>query len=185
MRNLNKVFLLGNLTRDPELRYTPGGQSVASFGVATNRRWRGANGEIQESVEFHDVVAWGRWAELTSQLLYKGRPVFIEGRMQTRSWEGQDGVRRQRTEVILENFSALGQPKPGVPEEALEVEQQAPPERPAVPAVPPPGETPPVQTAPAEARAEAPSPQAAAPAPTPPPPKKADEEEINLDEIPF
>jgi len=108
MRDFNKAIIMGNLTRDPEMRYTPNGQPVCSFGVATNRRWNDAAGETKESTEFHDVVAWGKLAEICSQILYKGRKVLIEGRLQTRSWEGQDGVKRNKTEIVAENISAIG-----------------------------------------------------------------------------
>ena len=108
MRDFNKAIILGNLTRDPEMRYTPNGKPVCSFGVATNRRWTNATGDTQESTEFHNVVCWGKLAETANQILYKGRKTLIEGRLQTRNWEGQDGVRRNKTEIIAENFSALG-----------------------------------------------------------------------------
>lgn len=109
MFSLNKAMIIGNATRDPEMRYTPNGQAVANFGVATNRRWTNKDsGEMQEQVEFHDVVVWGKMAETASQYLKKGAPVFIEGRLQTRQWEGQDGAKRQRTEIVAENFILLG-----------------------------------------------------------------------------
>src|SRR3989344_783446 len=119
-RSVNKVIIIGNLTRDPELRYTPGGQAVSSFGVATNRNWVDKSGEKKEEVEFHNVVAWGKLAELTSQLLKKGRKVYVEGRLQTRSWEGKDGVTRQRTEIVTEDMVVLDRREPeggeGAPE---------------------------------------------------------------------
>lgn len=99
---------MGNLTRDPEMRYIPSGQAVCSFSVATNRRWNDSSGNPQESAEFHNVVAWGKLAEISNQILYKGRKVLIEGRLQTRNWEGQDGVKRTKTEIVMENFSAIG-----------------------------------------------------------------------------
>ena len=102
--NFNKVFILGNLTRDPELRTTPAGQSVASFGVATNRFWNDKNGQRQSEVEFHNVVAWGKLAETASRYLSKGKLVFVEGRLKTRSWTDQNGVRHSRTEIIAQNF---------------------------------------------------------------------------------
>ncbi len=123
MRGFNKVIIAGNVTQDPELRTTPSGQSVTSFSVATNRRYRDASGEIQESTEFHNVVAWGKLAELCVQLLKKGSGVLIEGRLQTRSWEGQDGVKRQTTEIIAENMIALT-PK-GLTEVSAEEEVEA------------------------------------------------------------
>lgn len=113
-RSVNKVILIGNLTRDPELRYTPNGQAVSSFGVATNRRWTDkTSGEPKEEAEFHNLVAWGKLAELSSQLLKKGRKVYIEGRLQTRSWEGKDGLTRQRTEIVVEDMVVLDRKEAG------------------------------------------------------------------------
>ncbi|MBI2446641.1 MAG: single-stranded DNA-binding protein [Parcubacteria group bacterium] len=102
--NLNKAFVLGNLTRDPELRQTPTGQNVASFGVATNRMWTDPAGNKQTQTEFHNVVVWGRLAEIASQYLAKGRLVFIEGRISTRSWQDQQGQKKYRTEIVAENM---------------------------------------------------------------------------------
>ena len=104
---LNKVMLIGNLTRDPELRTTTSGQQVASFGIATSRQWKNQAGQKQEQTEYHNIVVWGRLAEICKQYLGKGRKVYIEGRMQTREWEGQDGVKRQRTEIVTENMIML------------------------------------------------------------------------------
>ena len=98
--NLNKAMIIGNLTRDPEVRSTPSGQTVASFAVATNLVWTDQSGQKQEKVEFHNVVVWGKLAELCSQYLTKGSKVHIMGRLQTRSWEGTDGAKKQRTEII-------------------------------------------------------------------------------------
>lgn len=107
-RSLNKVMLIGNLTRDPELRYTPQGTAVCSFGLATNRSWMPADAsERREETEFHRIVAWNKLAELCSQLLTKGRKVYIEGRLQTRSWESPDGEKRQATEVVAEDMVIL------------------------------------------------------------------------------
>ncbi len=102
--NLNKVFILGNLTRDPELRQTPSGQTVVNFGVATNRMWTDPAGNKQSQAEFHNVVIWGRRAEVAKQYLNKGSLVFIEGRLATRTWQDQSGQKRSRTEVIAENM---------------------------------------------------------------------------------
>ncbi len=102
---LNKVFLYGNLTRDPELKALPGGSQVASFGLATNRTFKDKNGQKQETTEFHNIVAFGRTAEVIAQYCKKGRPIFVEGRIQTRSWEGkEDGKKQYRTEIIVDNF---------------------------------------------------------------------------------
>ena len=102
--NLNKVFILGNLTRDPELRQTSSGQNVASFGIATNRMWTNQSGVKQNQTEFHNVVLWGRLAEIAHQYLAKGRLVLIEGRLNTRAWQDQSGQKRNRTEIIAENM---------------------------------------------------------------------------------
>src|SRR3990167_461338 len=107
-RSLNKVMLIGNLTRDPELRYTPNGTAVCSFRVATNRSWTPADGsESREDTEFHRIVAWSKLAELCSQLLTKGRKVYVEGRLQTRSWETPEGDKRFSTEVVSEDMVVL------------------------------------------------------------------------------
>jgi len=106
-RSLNKVLLIGNLTRDPELRYTPQGTAVCTFGLATNRSWKNSDGDRQEDVEFYRIVAWQKLAEICSQLLFKGRKVYVEGRLQTRQWEGKDGQERQTTEVVIDNMIVL------------------------------------------------------------------------------
>jgi len=111
MRDLNKVMLIGNLTRDPELRSTPNGQSVASFAIATNRAWNDAAGQLQKAVEYTDIVVWGKLAEVASQIMKKGRRVYVEGRLQTRNWEGQDGVKRYKTEVIGSDVIVLDRPQ--------------------------------------------------------------------------
>lgn len=107
VRSLNKVQLIGNLTRDPELRYTPNGTAVATFTVATNREWTVESGERREETEFTRVVSWNKLAELCSQLLSKGRKVYVEGRLQTRSWTGQDGNQRTTTEVVISDMIVL------------------------------------------------------------------------------
>lgn len=109
--NLNKVFIIGRLTADPQLRSTAGGQSVTSFGVATNRVWTDKSGAKQEEVEYHNVVLWGRQAEIASQFLAKGSLVLIEGRLRTRSWTDKQGQQRRTTEIIAERMQ-LG-PRPG------------------------------------------------------------------------
>jgi single-strand DNA-binding protein len=106
-RSLNKVMLIGNLTRDPEMRYTPQGTAVCTFGVATNRSWTTESGEKKEDVEFHNIVAWNKLAEICAQLLKKGRKVYVEGRLSTRSWQGQDGTQKQRTEVVINDMVIL------------------------------------------------------------------------------
>ena len=106
-RSLNRAQLIGNLTRDPELRYTPQGTAVCSFGIATNRSWTTDAGEKKDEAEFHRIVAWGKLAELCSQFLVKGRKVFVEGRLSTRSWNAQDGTQRQATEIIISDMILL------------------------------------------------------------------------------
>ena len=110
-RSLNKVELIGNLTRDPELRYTPSGAAVCTIGLATNRYWTTEAGEKKEEVEFHRVVAWNKLAELCSQLLTKGRKIYVEGRLRTAAWTGQDGSQRTTTEVVIEDMILLDSPR--------------------------------------------------------------------------
>ncbi len=108
-KSFNQAIIMGNLTRDPELRSTPGGQQVASFSVATNRTWMDGNGERKEAVEYHEIVAWGKLGELAAQYLAKGRKVMVVGRLQTQSWE-KDGVKRQRTEIVASDVNFLDGP---------------------------------------------------------------------------
>ena len=110
-RSLNKVMLIGNLTRDPNMRYTPNNTAVCSFAIATNRTWMPADGgEKQEKVEFHNCVAWSKLAEICGQLLHKGDKVYVDGRLQTRKWKADDGADRQITEVVIENMILLHSP---------------------------------------------------------------------------
>lgn len=106
-RSLNRAQLIGNLTRDPELRYTPNGTAVCSFGLATNRSWKTETGEKREEADFHNIVAWNKLAELCSQFLVKGRKVYVEGRLTTRSWTGQDGTQKTRTEIVISEMILL------------------------------------------------------------------------------
>lgn len=108
--NLNRAMIIGNLTRDPETRVTPNGASVSSFSVATNFIWNDASGQKQEKAEFHNIVAWRKLAEICGQYLKKGSKVYIEGRLQTRDWVGQDGIKRYRTEIVAENMIMLDRP---------------------------------------------------------------------------
>lgn len=105
--SLNRATIIGNLTRDPELRNTSTGQSVTNFSVATSSQWTDAAGQRQERTEYHPVVAWGKLAEICSQYLGKGRKVYVEGRLQTREWEAPDGQKRQRTEIVADNMIML------------------------------------------------------------------------------
>lgn len=106
--NLNKTFLIGNLTRDPDLRYIPSGAPVANFGLAVNRTYTDSNGEKQEDTCFVEIVAWNRLAEVCGEFLAKGRPVFIEGRLQMDTWEQEDGQKRSRLKVVAQNIQFLG-----------------------------------------------------------------------------
>jgi single-strand DNA-binding protein len=108
MASVNKVILIGNLGRDPELRYTQGGQAVANFTLATTDRFSSKDGERQERTEWHRIVAWARTAELCAQYLSKGRSVYIEGRLQTREWEDKEGQKRRTTEIVAQTVQFLG-----------------------------------------------------------------------------
>jgi single-strand DNA-binding protein len=113
MYSLNKAQLIGNVTRDPEVKQIPSGQMVCTIGIATNRSWKDQSGQKQEQTEFHNVVCWGRLAEIAGQYLKKGTKVYFEGRIQTRNWENDQGVKQYRTEIVGENMIILT-PKGGV-----------------------------------------------------------------------
>ncbi len=106
--NLNKTFLIGNLTRDPELRYIPSGTAVANFGLAVNRKYTNSDGEKMDDVCFVDVAAWDKLAEICGEYLFKGSPVFIEGRLHMDSWEQDDGQKRSKLKVVAQNIQFLG-----------------------------------------------------------------------------
>lgn len=136
-RSLNRVQLIGNLTRDPELRYTPSGTAVCSFGLATNRSWTTDTGEKREEVEFHRIVAWNKLAELCSQFLVKGRKVYLEGRLATRSWNTQDGSQRTTTEIVIDDMILLDQKRPTEGStETVSAENKATEEKPSKPSKP-------------------------------------------------
>lgn len=106
---INKVILVGNLGRDPEVRYTPSGTAVANFNIATSERWKDkATGEMQERTEWHRIVAWGKLGEICGEYLSKGRQVYIEGRIQTRDWEDKEGIKRYTTEIVANEMKMLG-----------------------------------------------------------------------------
>lgn len=128
-RSLNKVTLIGNLTRDPELRYTPTGAAVCTIGLATNRSWVTDAGEKKEETEFHRVVAWNKLAELCSQLLAKGRKVYVEGRLRTSAWQAQDGTQRTTTEIVIEDMILLDSKRPIATGEEAPVEVSKPTEK--------------------------------------------------------
>lgn len=163
-RSWNRVELIGNLTRDPELRFTPSGAAVCTFSIATNRSFV-TDGERKEEVDFHRIVSWNKLAELCNQLLKKGNRVFVSGRLQNRSWEGQDGQSRQTTEIVIEDMILLTSKSGGA--EAEEFNEDVSP------------------------RPEAPARPAPAPAPQPksdeakPAPKEEKEDPGNLDDLPF
>ncbi len=144
--NLNKVMIIGNLTRDPESRTTPQGVQVTTFTVATNFIWTDPSGQKQEKVEYHNIVAWRKLGEICAQYLTKGSKVYVEGRLQTRSWDDQNGNKRYRTEIIAENMIMLDRPQ-NSPVSTTSPSSSSAPEAPSVP--------------------------------------EAEEEEINVDEIPF
>jgi single-strand DNA-binding protein len=140
--NVNKVLLVGRLTREPEIRTTTSGQSVASLSLATNRFWKDKNGQKQDSTEFHNVVLWGRLAEIAGQYLVKGAEVFIEGRLQTRKYTAKDGTEKRTTEIVGENMQLGAKPQnrpytPGAPAPRSDVApvQEAKPQEEAIPTI--------------------------------------------------
>ncbi|MDP1808646.1 MAG: single-stranded DNA-binding protein [Actinomycetota bacterium] len=116
MASLNRVILIGNLTRDPEMRFTPSGSPVAGFGLAVNRVYTNKQGEKVENVDFFNIVVWAKLAELCAEYIHKGSPVAVEGRLQSRSWETEEGQKRSAVEVVAENVQFLG--RPGGPDSA-------------------------------------------------------------------
>ena len=126
MASLNKVFLMGNLTRDPELRYTANGTAVASFGMAVSRKWNTEAGEQKEDVCFVDISMFGKRAEILSEYFSKGNPIFIEGRLQFRQWEGKDGQKRSALRVVADDFQFIGQTKRRTPSPEASPEKTAP-----------------------------------------------------------
>ena len=141
MPSFNKVIIMGNLVRDPELRYTPSGQPVADLRIAINRRRRNASGQTQQETTFVDVTAWGRRAELISQRFSKSDPIFIEGRLARDEWVGKDGIRRSKLHVVLESFRFLQPPSPGAQPPEAAKPAEAPAEEPPAPSEPaPPGD---------------------------------------------
>lgn len=123
--SLNKAQLIGNLTRDPEMKQIPGGQVVATIGIATNFTWNDKSGQKQSKTEFHNIVVWGKLAEICGQYLKKGSKVYMEGRLQTRNWEGEDGVKRYRTEIIADNMIMLDSRGAAMPTEGAGAERES------------------------------------------------------------
>jgi len=126
MASLNKVFLIGNLTRDPELRYIPSGSAVATFTIGVNRVWKTPTGEKKEQATFIRIVVWGRRAEVCGEYLTKGSPVFIEGRMQSRDWQTQDGQKRNTVEVVADNVQFMSSRGAGSAKQGASGGKQAP-----------------------------------------------------------
>jgi len=188
-RSLNKVQLIGNLTRDPELRYTPQGTAVCTFGLATNRSWVTDTGEKREETEFHRIVAWNKLAELCSQLLFKGRKVYVEGRLQTRRWTAPDGSQRQATEIVISDMMILDSKK--APEEAVAEAEVASLSEPIDVVEVPPEEAPPVVSAGEGIVPSTPSPASKSTDDSLLPKKKKtddseeDKKEVNPEDIPF
>ena len=130
MRGLNKVMIIGQLGRDPEMRYTPSGRPVTSFSVSTTRSWTSGDGDRREETEWFNVVAWGNLAEICKQYLHKGQPVYVEGRLQTRGWEDPEGKKHFRTELVANEVIILGErrgePSEEGPAEELPAEEEFP-----------------------------------------------------------
>ena len=123
MRGVNKVILIGNLGKDPELRYLPSGESVVKFSLATSSRWKDKSGQLQERTDWHNIVVFRKLAEICNEYLKKGSPVYVEGRIQNRSWEDKNGNKRYITEIIAQSVQMLGrkgEPEAEVPEETAE-----------------------------------------------------------------
>ncbi|MBI2634440.1 single-stranded DNA-binding protein [Candidatus Peregrinibacteria bacterium] len=134
MRSINKVIIIGNLTRDPEMRQTPSGQYVTTFGVATNRDWVTKDNERKNSAEFHECVAWARLAEICSQYLKKGQLVYIEGYLKTRSWDSPEGIKKFKTEIIVKDMIRL-EKRPKEETGAVSADEYVPPEHEESPVV--------------------------------------------------
>ncbi|MEN8149858.1 MAG: single-stranded DNA-binding protein [Planctomycetota bacterium] len=168
MANYNKVILVGNLTRDPELKYTQGGSAVCEFGMAVNRTWKDQSGVQREETTFVDCNAWGRTGETINQYMSKGRPIFVEGRLKYDSWEAQDGSKRSKLRVVVETFQFLGGRGEGGgggdPQGGGRPQQSRPPQQ---------DRQPPARQAP-PARPQEPSVQDSPP-----------DDDFNLDDIPF
>ena len=176
-RSLNKVTLIGNLTRDPELRYTPQGTPVCTFGLATNRSWQpSSGGDRQEETEFHRIVAWNKLAELCSELLFKGRKAYVEGRLQTRNWTDASGQERTTVEVIIDNMIVLDSKHKDRPINSNVSYQE----------VKSPSQTEEkTEVNDVEVKPEKETPKSTAKKETKPTAKKADDDKINPDDIPF
>lgn len=167
MRSVNKVILIGNLTRDPEMRQTPNGQSVVTFGIATNREWVTKDGRKQNSAEFHDLVAWAKLADICSQYLSKGKLIYVEGYLKTRSWDTPEGIKKFRTEVVVQDMIMLDKRGENETSDFYTEESQEQEETQDIPAVEAGSEEEPTK-APEVKTLETPEPQAEANAPEAP-----------------
>lgn len=172
--DLNKVMIIGRLTRDPELRTIPSGQTVATFSVATSRNWKDAQGQAQSVTEFHNIVAWRKLAEIVGQYLKKGKQVYIEGYLQTRSWDDQAGQKRYRTEIVADNMIMLGSAPNAVAGGAAGSPSFSSPSSSSAPSA----------SGPTYVPAEQPA-QNRPPSNTPPAPEPNPDEEIRVEDIPF
>jgi single-strand DNA-binding protein len=130
-KDFNQAIVMGNLTRDPEMRTTPSGQNVTSFSVATNRSWQDQSGERKDAVEYHNVVAWGKLGELVNNYLKKGRKVLVVGRLQTRNWDAEDGSKRNRTEIVATDINFVGGQNDGGDFGGEDMNQEAPASKPS------------------------------------------------------
>jgi single-strand DNA-binding protein len=183
--SLNRAQIIGNLTRDPEMKQIPGGQVVTSFSIATNFTWTDQSGQKQDRAEFHNIVAWRKLAEICGQYLKKGSKVYIEGKLQTRNWEAEDGSKKYRTEIVADNMIMLdrkGNAVGGAPTtggNSFATPAAAAPSAPATPSVP---ETTGMGT---PASAAAPTPPAAPVTPAPATPVAPATDEVTIDDLPF
>jgi len=126
MASVNKAILIGNLGQDPEIRYAPSGQAVTTFRIATTEKWRDKDGQMQERTDWHNIVCWGRQAEIANEYLKKGRPVYIEGRIQNRSYDDKDGNKRYISEIVVQRLQFLGGKPEGTQAPKQETEQPSP-----------------------------------------------------------
>lgn len=173
--DLNKVMLIGHLTRDPEIRNIPSGETVANFGLATNRVWNDREGQRQQAVEYHNIVAWRKLADICGQYLKKGNKVYIEGRVQTRQWEGQDGIKRYRTEIIARDLIMLT-PRTTLPTPSISIPSPSPEEASLKEEVPTIEIEPEVRETPAEGQEKEKKIETS---------KPSEEEGISIEDIPF
>ncbi|MCL4374946.1 single-stranded DNA-binding protein [Patescibacteria group bacterium] len=176
-RSLNKVILLGNLTRDPELKYTPAGTAVCTFGIATNRSWTTADGQTKEDTQYHRIVAWQKLAELCGKLLTKGRKIYLEGRLTYRSFTGKDGIQRTISEIVMDDFIVFSDGRRPVSEDVKTGDTQAGPTQET--------DTPAQKNSPKPDKNKDKDAGEKDGATEPKPEEKNDDESVNPDDIPF